>query len=487
MESRAAQAMSFIDLLRRRHLHADTEVRLRVVSRLGSQRILARIARTDPDARVRAEAGRRVVDASVLEALVLAETDPHARLSVIRCLTDVNAIVRLLGAGRLKGEDIAALVEQLHDQQVLSEVARTSRHADVRVEAIRCIRDPRVLEDIVVKDVERDVRVAAARCLRDARAVSRLLQKGDLEADAVGAFDGATRSAALKVLSNTQSLRELARLSPFDRIRREALHGCDHLSRELAECLSEDKPEWDWSRRVDKLLDQGADPNVVDEKGCPAICVVARRGYPSTVKRLLDLGADMNTSKPDGTPLEIAASQENNNVVELLLQQRALRPEDAFRAAQSALELGKTGTAAILLKFLDTLKSERYQHISALQVGATFVVVVEGSSYSTSILEVVESFMVETLEWRLTEGRELHHRWDHHVQDRTYSYVLRPKGDDRVAGHFMRRHYSSDYGIGFESSKSTGGVLVVYLDGEAARNAAARLVSFVRAVNEKAQ
>jgi hypothetical protein len=98
--SAAVQAMSFIDLLRRRHLHEDAEVRLRAVSRLGSQKILARLARTDPDARVRAEAGRRVADASILEELVPAETDLHARLAVIRSLTDVNAIMRLLEQGR---------------------------------------------------------------------------------------------------------------------------------------------------------------------------------------------------------------------------------------------------------------------------------------------------------------------------------------------------------------------------------------------------
>jgi hypothetical protein len=199
----------------------------------------------------------------------------------------------------------------------------------------------------------------------------------------------------------------------------------------------------------------------------------------------------MNVTSPDGTPLCIAASCGCDQLVELLLSQPALKLDDAVSAAQSAfesaLESGETSTATILLKFLDTLKSERYKHLSALQVGATVVVVVEPGSYCLSILKVIKSFMIDILGWQLTGEKELHHRWDHHVQDRTHMYVLKPKGGDRVVGHFMPRHYSSDYGIGFESSKSRGGLLVVYLHDEAANDAAVRLVSLVRAVNEKAR
>jgi hypothetical protein len=129
-----------------------------------------------------------------------------------------------------------------------------------------------VLEEIVVKDVERDVRLAAARCLRDARAVSRLLQKEDLDPGAVEVFDDATFASALKEYSNSRSLRELAQTSPFDRIRSEALRACEDLSRELSKCLSESRLS-----DIDKLLDQGANPNVVDERGRPALCVLARQ------------------------------------------------------------------------------------------------------------------------------------------------------------------------------------------------------------------
>jgi ankyrin repeat protein len=81
----------------------------------------------------------------------------------------------------------------------------------------------------------------------------------------------------------------------------------------------------DW-RAVERLLDQGADPNVVDSSGKTALTAAASRGYPEVVKTLLNAGADLNPDPEKGRrghPLFLAVFNGHEDVVEVLLDHGA--------------------------------------------------------------------------------------------------------------------------------------------------------------------
>src|SRR5262249_38832148 len=71
---------------------------------------------------------------------------------------------------------------------------------------------------------------------------------------------------------------------------------------------------------VEKLLDEGADPNAESDNGDKAIMMAAGRGYTSIVKSLLAKGADVNARDEYGnTALITAASDRYTAIVDTLL------------------------------------------------------------------------------------------------------------------------------------------------------------------------
>ena len=73
--------------------------------------------------------------------------------------------------------------------------------------------------------------------------------------------------------------------------------------------------------RVERLLEDGADVNEVDEKGMTPLHHAARRGHDDMTHMLLARGASVNAQDQDGnTPLHLAAkSNHDETMVELLI------------------------------------------------------------------------------------------------------------------------------------------------------------------------
>lgn len=260
----------------------------------------------------------------------------------------------------------------------------------------------------------------------------------------------------------------------------------------LRDLLSKAKTmKFGWSDEVDKLVAEGADPNVCDDGDQPALCVVAQEGYPRTVKHLMDAGANVNAQTPAGrTALYAAVIHRRIPIVESMLKhQRSveIKHDVVLAALDAALQSQYPGVIKPLLLFLDTLKSERYRHVSAIQVGGLFGVVVESGDYAHSVVNVIESFVKESLGWSVASANEVRHCYDHQVQDVTWVSIFANPGDEQKAmvGHLLHNIRSSDYGMGTECSHSLGGVLIVPLRDRALAESAGQLIQLVRQIDQE--
>lgn len=129
--------MALLDLFRPRWKRTDPAVRLDAVARLTDRNILAAMASTDPDERVRAAAARILSD--------------QARQAV------------LAGVAKTAGDADArrVAIEKLTDQAVLVDIARTEKDAFLRQTAVFGLTDKAALAAIVANDEDADVRKAA--------------------------------------------------------------------------------------------------------------------------------------------------------------------------------------------------------------------------------------------------------------------------------------------------------------------------------------
>ncbi|MBQ2672085.1 MAG: ankyrin repeat domain-containing protein [Clostridia bacterium] len=83
------------------------------------------------------------------------------------------------------------------------------------------------------------------------------------------------------------------------------------------------KPDLEIARRVTRLLDHGANPNVQNEWGITPLHVATENIKPNTVKLLLDRGADPNIQDNRGcVPLHYVAAANDKKMLELLLDYR---------------------------------------------------------------------------------------------------------------------------------------------------------------------
>jgi ankyrin repeat protein len=76
------------------------------------------------------------------------------------------------------------------------------------------------------------------------------------------------------------------------------------------------------------LLDEGAEVNAHSQNGNTALTEAAFYGHLPVVKELLVRGADVNATGAGGTALDIALSQKNSAVVDLLQHYGAKRGAD---------------------------------------------------------------------------------------------------------------------------------------------------------------
>jgi len=91
------------------------------------------------------------------------------------------------------------------------------------------------------------------------------------------------------------------------------------MSEELKAAKRRDDPA-----AIRRLLEQGEDPNAVDEDSSPLLPWAAWRGYTDLVRLLLDRGADINPRGGDGeTPLIHAASEGHAETLGVLIERGA--------------------------------------------------------------------------------------------------------------------------------------------------------------------
>ncbi|MCC2646263.1 MAG: serine/threonine-protein phosphatase 6 regulatory ankyrin repeat subunit A-like [Rickettsiaceae bacterium] len=79
-----------------------------------------------------------------------------------------------------------------------------------------------------------------------------------------------------------------------------------------------------YKEKYSLLLEKGANPNLPDKDGNPALFQAIRNGSIEAVTLLLNTGADVNIVSKDGTfPLSLAASSNDDKMVKLLLEHKA--------------------------------------------------------------------------------------------------------------------------------------------------------------------
>lgn len=143
---------------------------------------LARLAKDDPDGRVRRAAVARLVDAAILGDIVRNESDEGVRAAAIDRLIERSgssdpeissaAVAALASLGRAR--ELAGLarsagleatrrlaVEHVHDQRALGSIARHAADAATRLLAIARISDADELEAVALRSEHADTAVAA--------------------------------------------------------------------------------------------------------------------------------------------------------------------------------------------------------------------------------------------------------------------------------------------------------------------------------------
>jgi hypothetical protein len=192
--------MDLIERLRPRWRHPDPDVRAAAVRELGEQEQerLATIARSDPDARVRRAAIKRLDDPVVLEGLVHGEAEPAVRDLAVERVRETR--VAIASSSRPLAECEAALAS-LTDDRSLVAVATAGAHESLRRAALARATGDRVLRDVV--------RSAADPAIRR-EALDRIGDAGVLRSIAVG--DGPLEVAlhALERIDDVDVLRVIA-------------------------------------------------------------------------------------------------------------------------------------------------------------------------------------------------------------------------------------------------------------------------------------
>jgi hypothetical protein len=199
---------------------ADPNLRRAAVRRLADPALLAEIARTDPDTRVRQEA----IDS--LLGLALHAADEPAALAAVAGLTDPRHLVAVARAAAAEGASRAALA-RLPDPRALGSVARHGAHAAVRLEALGRLHDPGEILTVALKGAHADTALAALeRLAADSDPTAALAA---VQAAAHRARCPAAARRARAILRERQEAERHAAPAPTDRRRQTGL--CERVER----------------------------------------------------------------------------------------------------------------------------------------------------------------------------------------------------------------------------------------------------------------
>ena len=200
--------MGFTDLFKPKWKHSNPDVRAEAVRALGDDQatLLAAIARSDADARVRRLAVKRIVDADVLTDVAAHDPDESLRKAAIEKAEEVlvsaanagdspalNALgklghPRLLALVALKAADAEVraravrLILNVSDEKALADVIKKSSDVAIRRLIVDQLSDVGALRDVAISDGNKEIALAAVARLDDRAALDKVVQKAQSKA-----------------------------------------------------------------------------------------------------------------------------------------------------------------------------------------------------------------------------------------------------------------------------------------------------------------
>jgi DNA repair protein SbcC/Rad50 len=178
--------MSFLDRLRPqpRWKHADPAVRAAAVAEMPAdsehQQIIAELAGTDPDVRVRQAALGRLDSVVELVALVGREGNDDLRREIS------ERLVAIASSASDGDGDAALALDGLSDQRQLAAVAKSSPHDTVRTAALGRIHDPRVLSSVARQATDASVALEAVNRVADAAELTSIASRTEHKDAGIG-------------------------------------------------------------------------------------------------------------------------------------------------------------------------------------------------------------------------------------------------------------------------------------------------------------
>src|SRR5579864_3180235 len=141
--------MGFTDLFKPKWKHSDPDVRAEAVRALGDDQaaLLAAIAKSDGDARVRRIALKRIVDAEVLSDVAAHDPDENLRKAAVEKAEEV-----LVSAANAGDERALVALAKLRHPRLLSGVALKAADGAVRLHAAALLveaGDPKALGELI--------------------------------------------------------------------------------------------------------------------------------------------------------------------------------------------------------------------------------------------------------------------------------------------------------------------------------------------------
>jgi hypothetical protein len=188
--------MSFLDRFRpqARWKHADPAIRAAAVAEIPDDAehrgIIAELAATDEDVRVRRAAAARVSAVEQLVALVQGETDADLRRELSERLVGI-------ATAPADSDGAAALaLEGLQDQKQLATVAKSSPHDTVRTAALGQIHDVRILSSVARQAADPQTALEAVTRIPDVSELVGIALKTDHKDAGITALERAAEAAA---------------------------------------------------------------------------------------------------------------------------------------------------------------------------------------------------------------------------------------------------------------------------------------------------
>jgi uncharacterized protein DUF349 len=187
--------MSFLDRFKPqpKYRHPDPAVRLAGVAELPDDAehwgVIAELAASDEDVRVRRAASARINNAGYLARIARTERDD----SLKRELAD--RLVTIANAAADSDADAATALEGLTDQKQIAVVAKSSAHAAIRAAALARVHDGKLLGSIARHAEDGAIALAAAARVTDAAELQAIALKTDHKDAGLAALERARADA----------------------------------------------------------------------------------------------------------------------------------------------------------------------------------------------------------------------------------------------------------------------------------------------------